>query len=311
MADPIFWNSKILLAKIEGTYGVDPTAAAANGILVTNVELNPMEGNDVSRELEYPWFGGQPEVPTELRVQLTFSTELAGSGAAGTAPAWGPLARACGMAEVIVPATSVTYSPITDNPESVTFYFWVGDTRHIITGVRGTGVTTVNANGIPTIRWTFTGLFTTPTQAGRTLPDLSAFQTPLVANNTNTPDFTINGVDMVMREFSMNLNNQVVPRLLVNREEILITGRDEEISAKVEAMSVNTFNPYALSQNQTSVAVNLVHGTAAGNIVTVNAPTCQLKRLTGYEQQDGITEWPLSLKPLAATGNDQFTITLT
>src|ERR1044072_5812257 len=106
--EPIRWREKVLLAKIEATYGVDPApTGGANAILATNCELRPMEGEDVSRQLERPFLGAQETVAVSLHSILTFSTELAGSGTAGVAPGWGPLARAAAMAQAIVADTSV------------------------------------------------------------------------------------------------------------------------------------------------------------------------------------------------------------
>ena len=91
------WRNKILLAKIETTYGVDAVpVAATNGILATDVKLQPMEGTDVSRDLDLPYFGAQGTIPNELNAKLSFKVELAPSGSAGTVPGWGPLLRACG-----------------------------------------------------------------------------------------------------------------------------------------------------------------------------------------------------------------------
>lgn len=97
MADPINWKSKTLLIKPEGaTYGVDPVpTGAANAILATDVQLQPMEGEDVSRNLELPWMAAQSTKNVALRAVLTFTVELAGSGTAGTPPAWG---RSSGLA---------------------------------------------------------------------------------------------------------------------------------------------------------------------------------------------------------------------
>ena len=97
----ISWRSKILLAKIEAIYGTDaaPTGAA-NGILAVDVSFNPMQGSDVSRNLERPFLGAQGTVATELHAELSFKVELVGSGTPGTPPAWGVLLRACGVAEV-------------------------------------------------------------------------------------------------------------------------------------------------------------------------------------------------------------------
>jgi hypothetical protein len=142
-------------------------------------------------------------------------------------------------------------------------------------------------------------------------PTLSAFKKPAIATNTNTPTFTINGVSLVMRSFSLNLGCDVQPRLLIGREEILIVDRAEEISTQVEAVPLTTLNPFALAKDQTSFAVSLVHGTQAGYITTLGAPTCQMKRPDGYENDQDVLEWPLNITPLPSTGNDQFSLALT
>lgn len=93
---------------------------------------------------------------------------------------------------------------------------------------------------------------------------------------------------------------------------MLVVDRSESISARVEALPLSTFNPYAIAEARTRQAVQLVHGTQAGKIVTIGAPTCSLGRLTGIEQSQNVAEWPLSLTPLPTNaGDDQWTITLT
>jgi len=308
---PIKWRSKIILAKIEAVYGTDSAPAAGNGILARNVSFEPMAGEDVSRELERPYLGAQPEIPTGLRAVLAFETELQGSGAAGTPPAWGVLARGAALSEVIAAGVSVTYAPVSDAMESVSIYFWTGDTRHVLLGCRGTGIVTLNAQGIPVVRWTFTGLWAAPSEQARVNPNLAGFIAPAVATKANTPTFTVDGVALVLRSFTFDFGNQVEPRLLIGREEILIVDKAEAISAQVEAVALTTFHPLALAQAQTQVPVSLVHGTAAGRIVTLSAPAAQLKRLSGYENNQDILEWPLRLAPLPDAGNDQFSITLT
>lgn len=312
MADPIKWKSKIALFELEATYGTDPAPTGADhAMLFTDLELRPMEGQDVSRNLERPFLGAQETIPAGLYVTLTGSVELQGSGVAGTPPAWGPLLRACGAAETITAATSVAYTPVSDEHESGCFYFWMGPTRHIIKGCRGTGTKTVNAQGIPVFRFTLMGLFTTPADAARAVPDLSAFVVPQIASKVNTPTFTVGAVPMVLSQFSFNLGNDVQQRLLIGREEMLIVDRAESIAARVEAVPLATYNPYAISQARTRQAVTLVHGTTAGKIITFSAPSCSLGRLTGYEQSQNITEWPLALTPLPVDGDDQWSLTLT
>lgn len=310
MADAIKWRSKIILAKIETTYGTDSVPATADGVLASNVEIRPMEGSEESRDLIQAFLGGQEEFVKELHVVLTYSTELVGSGAAGTVPGWGPLARACGLAETISAGVSVTYTPVSASMESISHYFWIDETRHIITGCRGSAQIVVDAQGIPKINWTFTGLWTNPAQASQVAPTLTGFKDPIIATNTNTPTFTINSVDMVMRNFNFDFGNDVQQRFLVGKEEILIVDRAETITTQVEAVVLTTLDPFALAQAKTKVPVVLTHGTTAGEISTINAPSCQIGR-PDYANEQGALEWPLTLKPIPVNGNDQFSLVLT
>jgi hypothetical protein len=312
MTEPIRWPEKVLLFKIEGAYAVDPTpTGAANAILATNVELRPMEGQDLSRNLERPYLGAQPTLPTGLHVVLTFSTELAASGTAGVAPKWGPIARAIGMAQVIVADTSVAYNPISSNMESAYVYLWIGSTLHKMKGSRGGGTIGIDAQGIPVIRWTVMGLFVDPTESAAATPNFTGFQEPLIASSENTPTFTINGVALVLRSYSFDFGNQVEPRLLIGREQIRIRDRSERLNCTVEAVPLTTINPYALAKAKARVPVSIVHGTVAGNIVTIATPLAQVQRLPNLQNNQDVLEWPLALVPQPNAGNDQFTITLT
>lgn len=309
---PIKWKNKLLLAKIEGAYGVDPVPTGpANAILATNIVLSPMEGEDVSRDLEFPYLSAQAMIPTGLRVRVQFRIELVPSGTAGTAPAWGPLLRACGIAETVVALTSVTYNPISIAMESATLWIWHGNTKQVISGWRGNATLRVTAQGIAYIEFDGIGLFAEPAEAAQLVPTYTAFKKPLIATKANTPTFSINAVNMVLREFQLQLNNQVEPRLLIGSEEIVIVDRAELMSARVEAVPVTTFNPYALAKAQTGVAVSLVHGTVAGSIATFSASAAQVKRLSGFENAQNIKEWPLELIPLPTNGNDQWSLALT
>lgn len=307
------WKNKVLLAKIESAYATSPTpTGAANAILATDVELRPMEGEDVNRNLELPYLAAQATIAAALSATLTFSTELAGSGTAGVAPAWGVLARGCALAETITPDTSVAYSPVSIAHESLWLVLNIDGVQHVLMGARGTADLQVNAQGIPKLRWTFTGLFVQPTDTAPATPTLTAFKAPLVASKANTPTFTIDAVPLVLRSATFSLANDVQKRLLVGKEEILIVDRAESLNCVVEATQLATFNPFALSADPAErVAVSLVHGTAAGNIATLALPTAQVKRPTGYQNNQGLLEWPLNLSALPSAGNDQFSLTMT
>lgn len=307
------WRDKILLLKTETTYGVDSTpTGAANAMLVTNISLNPMEGQDVSRELDKAGFGADATIPTELHYRLQFEIELAPSGAAGTPPAWGPALRACGVAEVISAGTSVTYNPITDGQESVTIYLYIDSTLYQMVGTRGTVTMDFTAQSVPKLKFDMRGLFVKPAEGVRPTPDQSAFQKPQLVTSTNTPNFTIGGTAFVMKDAMLNLNNQVEGRFLVGSEEIKITERGDSFETTVDAVALTTFDPFQAALDQTTFVVNLVHGTGAGRIATLNMPSVQMQRVQGLANSQNVKEWPLRMVPLpSATGNDQWTLTLT
>ena len=306
------WKSKTLLAKIETTYGTDavPTGAA-NAVLGLNVSFSPMEGQDVVRNLERPTLGGNPSVPAALFAKLSFEVELVGSGTLGTAPAWGPLLRACAVAQVLTVGTKVEYTPVTDNHESVSIYFQIDTTRHILAGSRGNAQFTVNAQGLPVIKFDFWGLFLTPTEQTKPTVDFSAWQAPTVASQANTPTFTIGATPFVLRNYNLDLGNAVEPRMLIGSESILITDKNESLTASVEAVPVTTYNPYTVAQAQTLQAISLIHRTVAAKRAKLDIPSAQQARLTGLDTgNQNIVEWPLKFMPLPTVGNDQWKLTL-
>lgn len=308
----INWKSKIILFKAETVYGTDPTpAGATDAVLMTNVSYSPMVGNSVSRDLEFPYLAAQGKIPAGLRVQLKGRVELAPSGTAGVAPAWGPLVRACRWAETIVAGTSVTYSPISDDMESGTLWFWIGSTKQIVTGCRGDVDLKVDAQGIPYLDIIVTGLYGAPAEATRVTPTLTGFKKPKLATTANTPVFTVNGVSLVMRNFALNMNNQVTPRFLVGADEIIIADGAESASARVVAVPLSTFDPFALAEAETEVETKLQHGKVAGSIATLTMGQCQIDLMGDYQQQDNRLEWTLPLIPLPASGNDQWRLALT
>lgn len=306
------WNLRTLLAKTEVTEGVNanPTGAQ-DAVLAQNVQVQPMEGQDVSRELDLPTLGAQPTVPVELHAKLTFEVELAGSGAAGTVPAWGKLLRGCAVAETIQAGTSVTYNPVSAGHESLTIYLWIEDTLYAFLGARGTATIRLEAQKVPKIAFSFASRFVQPVAFARALPVLAAWQNPVVATSANTPVFTLGGTSLALRSLEFDLGNEVVNRALIRSDGIHIPAKSEKISCTVEAVPLATLDPYALALAQTAVPLVLTHGTVAGHRISLNVPLAQIQRPSGLAQQQGIVEWPLNLVPQVNAGNDQWTVTLT
>ena len=99
-------------------------------------------------------------------MQLTIEVELAGSGAAGTAPAWDPLMRSCGNSVATVASTSVTYAPESTTHESCTIHYFDDGIRHVVIGSRGSWSLNAEVGQIPVLTFTMTGRYATPTDDG-------------------------------------------------------------------------------------------------------------------------------------------------
>ncbi len=102
---PLKVRRSTVLMKIEGTYAQDPTpTGAANAILVRNLEIQPLKQELIPRDIVRPFLGAQEKFPACRWFEMTFEIELAGSGTAGVAPAWGIPMRACGNSETLLVA---------------------------------------------------------------------------------------------------------------------------------------------------------------------------------------------------------------
>lgn len=307
----IRFDTKILLLKLETTEGTDaaPTGAA-NAFVATDVVLTPMEGQDVSRNLDRPFLGGQPTIPVDLHSKLSFKVELEPSGVVATAPGWAPAVRAAAAAQTINAGVSVVYNPVSSGEEAVTIHLWIGGTRYVLLGTKMNIKVQIAASGIPYLECEATGFWTLPTDVARPVPVLSAFKDPKVATKANTPTFTVNGVALVLRSFTLNFGNQLTPAFLIGHERIDLSQKAESVEFQVRVKTMTDFNPYALAIAGTPVALQLIHGTTAGRKVQIDVPRLQLQRPGQMTQVNNIAEQVLRGVPLPNLGNDQWTITL-
>lgn len=94
------FRKKLLLAGVESSYGVDPgLTGASNAILTRDLAIQTFEGNTEDLTYDRPTMGGDKTIYTGPHTIITFTTDLAGSGMAGLAPAWSPLIRGCNFVE--------------------------------------------------------------------------------------------------------------------------------------------------------------------------------------------------------------------
>ncbi len=301
-----------ILAKLETSYGVDavPTGAA-NAILCGNITTKPFAGSTADRTRTYPTMGASPKVHTAKYVTEQFDIELAGSGAAGTVPGFGMLLRACGFHETINAETSVVYNPISSSFESVTIYSNEGGANHALLGARGTVSLYYTASQVPYLRFLMSGLYVTPTAVALPAVTLAAFQGGVEFNKANT-SFSLYGYDAILESLQIDQGNTVGLRDRPNAAYISLSDRMGAGSISIEAPDLGTKNYFQLAEVNTTGDMNVVHGTVAGNIVTVDAPATQLLQ-PAYGDASGtrLITANLVVARNSDAGNDDLVITFT
>ena len=299
-----------LLAKIETTYGTDATpTGAANAMLVKNVTITPLEGEEIQRDLVLPYFGTQGVILAATYGKIDFEVELSGSGTAGTAPFWSVLARACGMAETIVAATSATYSPVSSGQESATIWWNLDGTRHVLLGARGNLSATLDVQKIPMLKFSLTGLLGTVTDVALPATTLPTPPKPVPPSKANTTVFTLHGYSAIVEAFSFDLGNKVEPRLLIGSESIELIDRAVSGTVVVQADQAAAIDWQAKAISRARGALAITHGTSAGNIIQIAAPAVEIGKQTfGSTANILNTSLPLVFCPSSSTGNDEISI---
>jgi len=305
------FRKRVIAADAEGTYGADATPTAAlNAMQVSNFELTSMELETVERDYVGLGLGSRLKQIVDTKVMASFEVDLAASGTVGVAPAWGPLMRGCGMAQAVNVGVDVRFTEVDENEESITIYVWLGPNLHPITGLRGSWGYKVNAKQPTMITMSFEGLFGAPVNATHPTADFSAWKRALVANTSNTT-LSIHGNNHVFAELSYDHANQITKPALVGREEIQINDRTPSGSVKIEAPDVATLDYYSIIAAETLGLVQVVHGTTAGQIVTIQHPQTQLLS-PGESELEGIAMLDMGLNPIpSVAGNDSTEIILT
>lgn len=285
----------LLLAKIEGTYGTDPTpVASANVIAVAGGEVNWSPNFErLSRMIldgttsKVSGFNVQPTV------QLSFTCELRGNYTDGTggsditkgtsakAIELSPLLRACDLAETYTAegvtndrSGYVTYKPTTPDNEgsSVTFYFYHAGRLHKVTGAKGNCRLILEAGKVAKIEFTFSGLWNTPTDAS--IPGSITWldtKPPLFRSSSGT----IASWSAVFRTLTIDLGNNVVRRDDANATNgvrgFVITGRNPKLSIDVESVVEATHPIFGDLYASTSRTIAATLGSQSGNKVQVTA----------------------------------------
>lgn len=309
---PLLSRKRLILAKTETTYGTSAAPAGTDAILVRSLDITPLEADVVSRDLVRPYMGNSDQLLANPRVKATCEVELAASGTAGTAPRYGALLQACGMAATTVATTSVTYAPVSSSFSSCTIAYNIDGVQHLLTGCRGTVQMNCQLGQIPTLQFEMTGIFNTPTDTAQPAVTYAAQATPLIFRDGNTSAFSFMGFSGCLMSVDFNLANNIVYRELIGcTKEVLITDRRPAGTVVLEAPTIATKNYFSDALGASTGSLSFLHGTTAGNRVTFTASQVDVVQPT-YSDSDGVQmlNVPYVATPTTA-GNNEFSLAFT
>lgn len=312
-------RNTVILAKLETNAGVDalPTGAA-NAVLVSDMSIDPLDAQNIDRNLVRGYFGGSEELVGPASVKVSFTVELAGSGAAATPPAWGALLRACAVGEgVLATPARVEYTPVSTGLETSTIYYYDDGVLHKLLGAMGTCTLSAKVGERPTFKFDFVGLdggISAATASGT----FSTWKKPVAITKANVTDITLGssyaagaltgGQLNASTGLELVLGNSVGFTPFLVYESVDITDRTSTGNVELELSAAQEVTMMAQVKANATQSLGFVIGTTSGNKIIVHAPNVQFtkpkkvdkngKRLIGFDLR--------FLPSAAGTGNDEW-----
>ena len=303
---------KLLLAKIESTYNVDPTPTpASDAVLVEDLTWANEGLKMIERPAARPSAGSLQQIYGGRLVTVSFNCEVKGSGAAGTAPEIGQLLRACGLGETIVASTSVTYAPVSTGYESVTMYVYEDGKRIIVSGCRGNVSFTMAAGDKVMAAFTMTGHVAAQTDV--------ALPSPTFDSTTPEPyiggAFTIDSYSAIISALNFDLGNSVSnPESVSGADgygEVYITMRDVNgsIDPLDELVATEDYIGNFTAGSTMALASGAI-GATAGNILNITMPAVYYRDASSADR-DGLASLDLPFGAAESTTDDEVSIAFT
>ena len=318
---PRYERNTLVLAKIETTSGTDATpTGAANAILVKEYTAPAYVANNIDRNLVRGYFGSSEQLVGTAYATSAMTVELAGSGTAGTAPAWSPLLQACGFAESLLTTPSrVEYSPISAGQKTSTIYWHDDGVRHIKTGCIGNLKISAKVGGTLDGQFDFMGVYNTITATANPSGTFTSWKVPPALTKANVVDVTLGatyatgvltgGTVYPSTGLTLDLgnNNQFTP--LLSSESMDITDRDVvgTVEFDLTAAQEVTFMASVVANTTQSLAMTI--GTVAGNKVVIYAPSVQMIN-PKKSSLNGRRTVSYDLRLLPVSGNDELKLIL-
>jgi hypothetical protein len=230
-----------LQAEIEASYGAGLTGgqtwATALQILPRGRPRHRIERMNAPRDLYLPHLGASDEIPGPRKGVFEFEVEMGASGAAGTAPPWGKLLRACQFAETVTAGSRVEYTPVSEPGESLVLRYWEDGHAYVSRGCRGQVEFVVNAFQIPVLRFRFEGYDSAGAEQSAAQPSApyAAWRPPLLPTSGNSGNIRLGctyaagdingGTTYPSKGFTLDMGHTLTYDATLGAEHVVVTDR--------------------------------------------------------------------------------------
>jgi hypothetical protein len=299
----------LLLAKAETTYGVDPTPTeAANALLVIDPQIKETF-EAVERGVKLQTLTPFPSLAAMKSAEITFKSEIKGSGSVALAPRLGVILQACGFTPTVNSGVSVSYAPVSSSFTSITCWLYKDGRKHVINGCRGKSMKVIaEAGKVAMLEITLEGLYTAPTNVALPTPTYEAGN-PVICKGTT---FSYNSkTTLIASKLEVDMGLTLAKRPSLSATDALagfeITDRNPTFSMDVEAQ-IETSYAFRTDALTTQRAVSYAIGSVAGNICTINITKANITSVE-YGDNEGILMESLKGEcSISSTGNDEVTL---
>ena len=316
-------DSRVMGGALESTPGTAETLVAGDfDVRIKDLSVSE-EIEEYGRKYSRGHHGADASVMGKQTGTLSFSVDVAGSGTAGTAPAWAKYLKACGYSETIVAVTSVTYAP--DAAADCTpitlelrdFYCDSTPAQHVtkLAGAMGSvNVVTDNVGAPMRLEFEFKGKLVSEADAtGAGIFTVSGTDTtapPAVLSATITNAGIAQRLDTFTLTGGEDIQILTDPADSTGWLHAMVNTREATFQGDPELRKVADEAVYTNWRDGVLTALSVVVGADAGNIVTIAAPKAQIITSSRGNRNGAITR-ELQSKLVATSGNDEFTIALT
>ncbi len=312
---PKLTRRRVVLAKVESSYGVDALPVAAHDAFICNTSssISP-SGEEVERDYVRDTLTPIGSVVTTKILSFTLSTELKGGGLDDEsilAPEYEPLLLSCGMEKTGDEETGWIYKPISDPAQhkSCTIYYYQDGLLHKALGCRGTFTFNAAVSQLGTIEFSMQGLWADPVDQALVSPTLADIVPPVVSSM----GLSVGGFTPVCTGLQFDLGVSTSQRKDVNADAgivgIEISARRPTGSLDPETVALGQFDPWSAWSGATKAAISATVGHEAGNRIGISIPKAQYGA-PSYGDRDGILTYSL---PFTATvdvaGDDEIVLT--